>query len=66
MFNRGMDKEHVVDTDNGILLSSIKEQNCPIFRGMDEPRDCHTEQVIKGKQISYINAYMWNLEKLHR
>ena len=63
---KGKDKENVAHIYNGILLSSIKEQNCPIFRGMDEPRDCHTEQVIKGKQILYINAYMWNLEKWSR
>ena len=32
---------------------------------MDEPRNCHTEwsKSEREKQISYINAYMWNLEK---
>ena len=32
------------------------------------PRDCHTEwsKPEREKQISYINAYMWNLEKWHR
>ena len=32
---------------------------------MDGPRECHTEwsKSERVKQISYINAYMWNLEK---
>ena len=32
----------------------------------DGPRDCHTERskLEREKQISYINAYMWNLEKM--
>ena len=31
-------------------------------------RDCHTEcsKSEREKQISYINAYMWNLEKWYR
>ena len=31
---------------------------------MDAPRVCHTElsKSEREKQISYINAYMWNLE----
>ena len=30
--------------------------------------DCHTEwnKSERGKQISYINAYMWNLETWYR
>ena len=32
---------------------------------MDGPRECHTEwsKSEREKQILYINAYMWNLEK---
>ena len=32
---------------------------------MDEPRACYTKWSRSecGKQISYINTYMWNLEK---
>ena len=31
---------------------------------MDGPRDCHTVEISqKEKQILFINAYMWNLEK---
>ena len=35
---------------------------------MDGSRDCHTEwsKSEREKQISYINAYMWNLEKWYR
>ena len=35
---------------------------------MDGPRDHHTEgsKSEREKQISYINAYMWNLEKWYR
>ena len=41
--NRGMDKEDVVHTYSGILLSHKKEQNCAVCRDMGEPRDCHIE-----------------------
>ena len=35
---------------------------------MDRPRVCHTEwsKSEGGKQILYINAYTWNLEKWYR
>ena len=53
---------------NGILLGHKKEWNNVICRDVDGPRDCHTEwSKSEGeKQISYINAYMWNLEKWYR
>ena len=41
--SRGMDKEDVVHTDNGISLSPEKEQNRIICRDMCGPRDHHTE-----------------------
>ena len=61
-----MDKEDVAHMNNGILLSHKKEQNCTICRDVDRPRDCHGEwsKSEREKQISYINAYMWNLEKM--
>ena len=42
-----------------------KERNWVIFRDVDGSRDCHTEwnKSEREKQIPYINAYMWNLEK---
>ena len=63
-----MDKEDVVHIYNGILLSHKKELNCVICKDMDGPRDCHTEwsKSEREKQILYINAYMWNLEKCYR
>ena len=54
---------------NGILVSHKKEQNWVICVDMDGPRDyCHTEQSKSEceKQISYINAYIWILEKSYR
>ena len=35
---------------------------------MDGPKDCHTEwsKSEREKQISYINAHMWNLKKCYR
>ena len=64
--DRWMDSEDVVYIFNGILLSHEKERNCVICRDVDGSRDCHTEwsKSEREKQISYINAYMWNLEKM--
>ena len=66
--DRQMDKEHVVHIYNGILLGHKKEQNWVIGRDVYGPRDCHTEwsKSEREKQISYVNAYMWNLEKWYR
>ena len=47
--NRGMGKEDVVRTYNGILLSHKKEQNNAICSDMDGPRVCHTEWSKSGK-----------------
>ena len=45
-----------------------KERNWVICRDVDGSRDCPTERSKseREKQISYINAYMWNLEKWYR
>ena len=49
-------------------ISHKKERNWVICRDVDGPRDCHTERrkSEREKQILYINAYMWNLEKWYR
>ena len=62
--DRQMHKEDVVHIYNGILLSHKKEWNWVICRDVDASRDCHTEwsKSEREKQISYSNAYMWNLE----
>ena len=63
--DRRMDKEEVVHIYNGILLSHKKEWYWVICGDVDGSRDCPTEwsKSERGKQISYINTYMWNLEK---
>ena len=50
---------------NGISLRHGKEWNLVICRDVDGPGECHTEwsKSEREKQISYINAYMWDLEK---
>ena len=50
------------------LLNHKKEQIWAICGDMDGCRDCHTEwsKSEREKQIWYINAYMWNLEKWYR
>ena len=62
--NIGMNKEDMVHIHNGILLSH-KKWNWVMCRDLDGPQDCHTEwsKSEREKQISYIKAYMWNLEK---
>ena len=57
-----MDKESLVYIHNGILLSHIKEHIWVDSDEVDEPRAFYTEAVRKRK-ISYINAYIWNLER---
>ena len=60
-----MDKKRCGNTYRGILLSHKKEWDWIICRDMDRPRDCHTDwrKSERDKQISYINAYIWNLGK---
>ena len=65
--NIWMDKEVVVYMYNGILLSHKKEQIWDNSREVDEPRACFTQsewsKSEREKQVSYINTYIWNLEK---
>ena len=62
--SRWMGKEVVVHIQNEILLSHKKEQIWVSCTEVDEPRACYMEwsKSEREKQISYINAYMWNLE----
>ena len=50
-----------------ILLSNRRKWHWAICGDVDETRVCHTEwsKTEREKQTSYINAYMWNLEKRH-
>ena len=61
-----MDKD-VVHIDNGIPLSHKKELIWVNCSEVDEARAWCTEwsKSEREKQISYINAYVWNLEKLY-
>ena len=63
-----MDRGDEVHIYNEMFLSHQKEWNWVIWRDVDEPRDCHIEwsQLVREKQILYINTYMWNLEKWYR
>ena len=62
---RWMGKEVVVHIQNEILFNHKKEQIWVSFTEVDEPRACYMEwsKSEREKQISYINAYMWNLER---
>ena len=66
--NAGMDKEDVIHIYKRILLSHKREGNRVICRDVDGNRVCHTElsKTEREKQISYISAYMWTLEKWYR
>ena len=45
--------------------STTKKKNWIICKDVDGPKECYTEwsKSEREKQISYINAYTWNLEK---
>ena len=51
---------------NGILVCHKKERNWVVCIDVDRPRDCYTEWSKSEREnpISYINAYMCNLDKL--
>ena len=61
--DRWMDKEDVVHTYDGILLSHKKRKNA-IFSNMDGPRDSNTKwgKSDRERQIPYNITYMWNLK----
>ena len=50
---------------NGILLSYKKDRIWVRCNKVDEPRACYTKwsKSARENQISYIYAYIWNLEK---
>ena len=64
--DRRMDKEDVVHIDNGLL--AIKRNKIGSFAEtwMDLETVIKSEVSQKEKQISFINTYMWNLEKWYR
>ena len=60
-----LDKEAAVHIYNGITFSHKKEHIWVSSNEVDEPRAYYTDwsKSEREKQISYINTYMWNLEK---
>ena len=63
--DRWMAKEVVVHIHSGILLSYKKECIWVCSDEGDEPRAYYTEwsKSERERQILYINAYIWNLER---
>ena len=63
--DRGTDKDDVVHTYNGILLSHQKNQIMPFAATwMDLVIIIRSEASQTERQISYDIAYMWNLKKM--
>ena len=60
-----MDKEVVVHTHSGILLSYKKEHIWVSSNEVDETGAYYTERSKSERKtpIWYINAYIWNLER---
>jgi len=63
--NRWMDEEDTVHKHYGILLSCKKKHIWVSFNEDDEPRAYYTKwsKSERESQISYINTYIWNLER---
>ena len=60
--DKWMDKEVMLHIYNGILLSHEKEHIWLSSNKVDQPRAYYPEWSKSEKQISYINAYICNLE----
>ena len=63
--DRLMDKEDVVHIQNGVLLSH-KRKKFGSFVVMWMDLESVIQSEVRGKQISYINSYVQNLEKFYR
>ena len=63
--NKQMDKEVVVHIYNEILVSHKKEWIWVGWTEVDELKACFTDwsKSGRGKQVSFIIMYIWNLEK---
>ena len=63
--SRQIDKEVVVHTHNGILLSFKKEHIWVSSNEVDETEAYYTDEVSKEREtpIQYINTYIENLER---
>ena len=58
-------KQNVTYPPNGKIFSDKKERIWVSCSEVDEPRAYYIEwiKLKRGKQILYINTYIWNLEK---
>ena len=65
--HRWMDKEVVVHIQNGTLFSHKKECIWVSSNKVYKRRTYYTEwsKSERGKEMSYVNAHMWNLEGWH-
>ena len=65
--NRWMGRESALHTRRGMLLIYKKECSWVGSSEVDELRAYYTEwsKSQREKQISYVNAYIWNLERWH-
>ena len=61
--HRWMDNEAVEQIYKGLLFNQKKECIWVGSNEVDEPRADYREWSKSEKQISYINAYIWNLER---
>ena len=57
-----VDKEAVVLTCNGILLSQKEEQNSIIYRDVDGPRGYHTERSKLERENQVLNNFTYIIE----
>ena len=66
--DRRMDKDVVGHIYNEMLPNYKKEHIWVSFNEVDEPRANYTEwsKSERERQTSYINAYIWNLERWYQ
>ena len=60
---RWVDKEDVVHTDSGMLAIKKSEFESALVKWMDLGPVKQWSMSERGKQLQYINTYVWNLEK---
>ena len=65
---RLMGKEVVIHIYNGLSLSYKKERIWVSSNEVNEPKAYYTEwsKSERERQILYINAYIWNLERRYQ
>ena len=61
-----MGKEDAVHIYDRLLLTHKKRSEIGSFVAMWMNLESYTVKSEKEKQIPYVNAYMWNLEKWYR